>query len=588
MISLALLVGLLGVVPAVSGVLFILTSRWLPRLAAAIWCGLVLLFSLIVVLFFVSLLTIGETIQATAFLPGTWLQLSYQIDDFNIFSALVIGVLASAVAIILIAVEPAQARPAQQGEQQAEEQGCIGHLDRTRQAGVLLICLGAVFTLIFANSALWLAFGWGLACLTAFTLYIQGQTSKRAIFLLTVPIVSAIALYLVLLPAITTYLEQRLDLLNGLGREPLWAAILLLLALLAPGGALLAQQVIAAKAPPRPASMARLAAFALMASPATFTAFSRLALLIAGPGIVAPGTGSTSWQAFSLITVWTVAALALAASILALRHAERASLPLFLSIQLLNWMFAGIAVTGVAALNGALLFKLLRFLALGALLLAGGRKPGQPILSISWWLAALTLGAFPFFAGFSGAWLITSNAIAAGPAWVAGTGISWFALLLVTLAIVRAGGKAPAMSTSEAPPGATSGALSIPGFLTFVLALLALATSIAPEVVVNFFTSPAASALPVISSSAAAARVQTSPLGLTTGAGPWLPGLFWLLALVLLALLLLIIRHERQPAGIPPFLGGEASAGRQDDTMLSSAPDAQNHQAPEAASQPVS
>ncbi len=587
MISLALLVGLLGLVPAASGVIFILSSRRLPRYVAAIWSGLVLLFSLIVVLFFVSLLTIGETIQATAFLPGTWLQLSYQIDDFNIFSALVIGVLASAVAAILIALEPAQVGT-QQGEQQTDQQRHIRRQDRTRQAGVLLICLGAVFTLIFANSALWLAFGWSLACLAAFTLYIQGQTYKRAIFLLTTPIVCAIALYLVLLPAITTYPEQRLDLLNGLGREPLWAAIIMLLALLTPGGAMLVQQVLSAKAPPRPAGMAQSAAFVLMASPATFTAFSRLALLIAGPGIVTPGTGSLSWQAFSLITIWVVAALALAASILALRHAERASLPLFLSIQLLNWMFASIAVTGVAALNGALLFKLLRFLALGALLLAGGHKPNQPILSISWWLAALTLGAFPFFAGFSGAWLITSGATAAGPAWVAGTGVSWFALLLATLAIVRAGGKEPEMGAGEAPPDATSNALSLPGFLTFVLALLALATGIAPEVVVNLFTNPAASALPVISSSLQAAGVQTSPLGLITGLGHWLPGLFWLLALVLLALFLLIIRHERQPASIPPFLGGEAGAGRQDDTMPSDASDAENHRAPEAASQPIS
>jgi len=586
MISLALLVGLLGLIPAASGGAFLLASRWLPPIVAAIWCGLVLLFCLIVVLFFVSLLTLNESIQAPAFLSGTWLQLSFQIDDFNIFSALVIGVLASALAAILIAIEPAQARQTQQGEQQAEQQKRIGRLNRIRQAGVLLICLGAIFTVIFANSALWLALGWGLAGVCAMLLCSQGQTYKRSLLLLVTPVISAIVLYLALLPAIITYPNQRLDLLAGLGREPLWAAILMLLALLAPGVVVLGQQAIPANTPPRPAGMAQIAAFALMASPATFTAFARLSLLIAGPGVVMPGAGSPSWRAFSLTTLWAVAVLALVASILALRHADRASLPLFLSIQLLNWMFAGVAVTGLAALDGALLFKLLRLLALGALLLAGGRKPTQPLLSISWWLAALTLGAFPFFAGFSGAWLITTDTIAAGPAWVAGVGISWLALLIATLASIRAGGKEPAASTGQPPPGATRHAAPIPSFLMFILALLTLATSIAPEVAVNFFTSPAASALPVISGSGASANVQTSPLGLTTTAGHWLPGLFWLLALVLLALLLLLTRHERAPASTEPFLGGEAGAGREDATMPTGASDAKNQQEPQAASRP--
>ena len=60
-------------------------------------------------------------------------------------------------------------------------------------------------------------------------------------------------------------------------------------------------------------------------------------------------------------------------------------------------MLVAVGITGAAALNGALLFKLLRFLALGALLLAGTRKPAQPILKLSWWMAALALSAFPFF-----------------------------------------------------------------------------------------------------------------------------------------------------------------------------------------------
>lgn len=587
MISLALLVGLLGLVPAASGAIFMLAGQRLPRLMATIWCGLVLLFCLIVVLYFISLLGYGQTIPATAFMPNgwaRWLQLSYQVDAFNVFSALVIGVLASAVAALLIAIEPAHVGPQQQGEQQAEQQKHITRQERTWQTGVLLICLGAIFTVIFANSALWIALGWGLAGLCALALYIQGQTYTWAAILLATPVVSAIILYLALLPASSARSDKRLDLLNGLEREPLWAAIIMLLALLAPGTILLIQQAFSSKTP-RPASLSQSAAYALMASPATFTAFSRLALLIAGPGSVRPGAGSVSWQAFSLVTVWIVSALGLAAALLALRHAERASLPLFLSIQLLAWMFLAIAITGAAALNGALMLKLLRFLALGALLLVGGRKPTQPLLSISWWLAALSLSAFPFFATFSSAWLVTANAITAGPAWVAGAGVSWLALLLATLAIVRAGGKAPVTVGGELPPSATSQAETGSSFLVFLLALLALVTGIAPEVVVKFFTSPAALVLPVISSSLPSATVQTSPLGLIAGAGHWLPGLFWLLALVLLALILLLTRHERQATSTSPFLGGEAEAAYASDTIGSDAPGADTHQEPAPASQ---
>jgi formate hydrogenlyase subunit 3/multisubunit Na+/H+ antiporter MnhD subunit len=583
MISLALLVGLLGLVPAASGVIFILGGHWLSRRAAAIWCGLVLIFCLIVVLYFISLLGYGQTIQATAFMPGgwaRWLQLSYQVDAFNVFSALVIGVLASAVAAVLIAIEPAQADSHQQDEQQPAH---IKRQDRPWQAGVLLVCLGAIFTVIFANNALWTAIGWGLASLCALVLYAQGKTHRWAALLLATPVVSAIVLYLALLPAISTREDNRLDLLNGLSREPLWAAIIMLLALLAPGVVLLIQQALSPTAP-RPAGMSQSAAYVLMASPATFTAFARLALLIAGPGSVRPGAGSVSWLAFSLVIVWTTSALAMTAAILALRAAERASLPLFLSIQLLNWMFLAIAITGAAAVNGALLLKLLRFLALGALLLAGGYKLTQPILRLSWWLAALALSAFPFFATFSSAWLITANAISAGPAWVAGVGVSWLALLLATLAIVRAGGKEPAPA-EEGPPGAASQAAAGPGFLMFLLALLALVTGIAPEVAVKFFTGPAASSLPVISSSLPSGAVQVNPLGLLTGTGQWLPGLFWLLALLLFVLILLLTRHERQSASTPFFLGGETDDEHASDTIASDTPDADTNRAPAPASQ---
>jgi formate hydrogenlyase subunit 3/multisubunit Na+/H+ antiporter MnhD subunit len=578
MISLALLLGLLGLVPAVSGVILLLAARALPRLVAAIWCGVVLLFSLIVVLLLIRLLTYGDTIQSTAFAPpgwARWLQLSYQVDSFNVFSAQVIGVLASAVAAVLIAFEPARAEP-----EQPEPQGHIGRWNRTRQIGVLLLALGAIFTAIFANSALWVVVGWGLANACAFALIIQGQTRKRAMFLIAVPCAAAIILYLSLLPAISTLDDQRLDLLNGLGREPFWAALIMLAALLVPASVLLAQQTASAHVP-RPAGMSQSAIYILMASPVTFTAFARLALLIAGPGIVTPGGGFFGWRAFSLVIIWASAALALTAALLALRLARRVSLPVFLSIQLLSWMLAGVGVTGAAALNGALLLKLLRFLALGALLLAGTRKPAQPILNISWWLAALALSALPFSAGFSSAWLVTGSAVAAGPAWLAGIGVNWLALLLVTLAIGRIGG-------TEKSPAAEGPALGISGhaelllsFLLFLLALLTLALGIAPEVAVNFFTGPAANSLPVIASQAPGAGVQTNPVGLLIATGTWLPGLFWLLALVLLLLCYFLTRGTRQPATIPAFLGGEAEAEREDDTMAASPPRAEQTREPE-------
>ncbi len=558
MISLALLLGLLGLVPALSGVLLLLCQKVLPRAVVLAWCVAVLLFCLAAVVLLIRLLSFGDAIPVTAFAPegARWFQLSYQVDAFNVFSALVIGVLASALAALLIGIEPAQSDSEQAAsDQTAANQGQRGQHSRTWQAGMLLIGLGAIFTLIFANSAFWLVAGWGVLGLGALALNSQGHTRRHRVLLLAAPCISALALYLSLLPVITSSPDQRLDLLSGSGRLPLWAALLMLLALLAPGVVLLAQQAIAGKVPLRPAGMAQGAVFALMASPATFTVFARLALLIAGPGAVLPGIGSPGWLAFSLVTVWCCAGLSLCAAFLAFRRAQRASLPLFLSIQLVSWMLAGVAVTGAAALNGALLLKLLRLLALGALLLAGGRKPAQPILSASWWLAALALSALPFFPAFSAAWLITSGAVAAGPAWVAAAGVNWLALLVITLAILRVGSAELPARVEGASVGGTSLAELASSFLLFVLAVLSLVVGIAPEVGVGYFTGPAAAALPVISSQLAG--IEATPVGLITPFGSWLPGIFWILLVALLLLGLLATRPARQAAALPPFLGGE-------------------------------
>ncbi len=571
MISLALLLGLLGLVPVASGVILLLAARALSRKSAAIWCGALLLLILLVVLFLVRLLSYGNSIESTAFAPtgwASWLQLSYQVDSFTIFGALVIGVLASAVAAILMVFEPLPDEQAGQGRQ----------WNHSRQMGLLLIALGAIFTAVFANSALWMVLGWGLAGLCAFIFSSRGQPRSRVIVLLATPCLAAIVLYLSLLPAITTRTDQRLDVLAGLEREPFWAACIMLAALLTPSLVLLVQQTTQTQASSA-AVMSRSAVYTLMASPITFTVLARLALLVAGPGEVQPGSGSIGWRAFSLVIVWASAALALAAALLALRHAERATLPLFLSIQLLSWMLAGIAITGTAALNGALLLKLLRLLALGALLLAGTRKPQQALAHAGWWLAALSLSALPFSAGFSSAWLVTSGAIAAGPAWVAGIGVNWLALLLVTMAIARVGRVGAVPEPETARVGAADQVELLPIFLLLLLALLALASGIAPEVAVNFFTGPAASSLPVIASQAPGAGVQTNQLGLVSAVGTWTPGLFWLLALLLLLLFYLLTRQPRQAASVPTFLGGEAEAAATDTT---SAPvPLQAEQAPE-------
>jgi formate hydrogenlyase subunit 3/multisubunit Na+/H+ antiporter MnhD subunit len=563
MISLASFLGLLGLIPTLSGALLLLCQKVLPRSVVLAWCVAVLLACLAVVLLLIRLLTFGDTIPVTAFAPqgwARWLQLSYLVDAFNVFSALVIGVLASALVALLIWMEPAQA----DSEQPTAQQRALQRHSHTWQVGILLIGLGAIFTLIFANSALWLVLGWGVLGLCAFALYSQGQDRRQSRVLLLAPCASALVLYLALLPAITTSPNQRLDLLSGLGHEPFWGAALMLVALLAPGIVLLTRQARATNTAVPPASMSQSAAFVLMAAPATFTAFARLALLIAGPGAVVPGIGSTGWLAFSLLTVWGCALLALWAAFLAFRQGQRASLPLFLSVQLVSWMLAGVAITGAAALNGALLLKLLRLLALGALLLAGARKPAQPVLGISWWLAALALSALPFFPAFSAAWMITSGAIAAGPAWVAGAGADWLALLLITLAIFRVGSAEPA-GASELSSGVINRVEAGPGFLLFVLVVFTAIAGIAPEAAVSLFTSAAAASLPVISSQLAG--VQPTPVGLVTPFGAWLPGVFWILLVALLLLGLVVARPARQAAALPPFLGGEAEAGETTSTL---------------------
>jgi formate hydrogenlyase subunit 3/multisubunit Na+/H+ antiporter MnhD subunit len=244
-------------------------------------------------------------------------------------------------------------------------------------------------------------------------------------------------------------------------------------------------------------------------------------------------------------------------------------MPLFLSVMLLGWVLSGIAITGSAALNGAMLLLPLRLLALGALLLAGEHNPSQPVLRASWWLAALSLCALPFFPLFSGAWLITNGAIAAGPAWVGAVGVGWLVLLLLTLALLRAGGREPVHEARAAPVEAAAGpsvahapTLAELGanVLLLVLAMLLGIVGVAPEAAVSLFTGAAAAAVPV--SGGAQAGVQATPVGLVTPAGAWLPGIFWVLLVTLLLLRRLLgqmttsANHLRS-AAVPPFLGGE-------------------------------
>ncbi len=228
-----------------------------------------------------------------------------------------------------------------------------------------------------------------------------------------------------------------------------------------------------------------------------------------------------------------------------------------LGTMALGWCFIAVGSRDDHALVGLVLLLGAYVLAVGTLMavvtslewldreLIVARLPGMardlPFHFSALALAALTLAGVPFLSGFAGMAPIDQGLLSIGGAMTLGGALIWGANALALLAVLRLLGMALSHSDDTAiADNAPDRRLGLrEGALLLVPAALLLVGGIAPELLL-FGTSPAQN--PVVSAAAALSAtstvipdVTTTAFGFGVSAALWLPGLLWVLAIVVAA-----------------------------------------------------
>jgi hypothetical protein len=244
-----------------------------------------------------------------------------------------------------------------------------------------------------------------------------------------------------------------------------------------------------------------------------------------------------------------------------------------LNALVLGWCFTAFGTGDMHALVGIVLLLLVQTLGIGALLAvwssmewAGRDLQVADLAGLAHTLpghfAALALAGFslvgvPLLAGFPGMSTIDQSILSQGGTAALGGALVWIGNALALAAVARM--IARALRRSEATPLAPATwetwALLVPTGLLLLF-------GIAPELL---FLGGAPAYGPVVSAAAALLPngnlfndIALSPLGFTVGAHLWIPGVFWALAIVATAIIVLaagLINVDMTPS--PVFVGGE-------------------------------
>ncbi|HKT39601.1 MAG TPA: hypothetical protein VJR48_14590, partial [Ktedonobacterales bacterium] len=167
----------------------------------------------------------------------------------------------------------------------------------------------------------------------------------------------------------------------------------------------------------------------------------------------------------------------------------------------------------------------------------------RPLNLVVWCVGAATALGVPFFGGFVARHLITAGTLAGTKLGVPLLGLAWLGDALFALALIRATVLAFKSDPDDLAEGGAekpaasriSELLELPGA---ALAVIGLALGVFPQTFLNL---GALFAVDQFTPEGAASSVlRIVPFGYSTGNSQWLPGIFWLAALVLTAAILLI------------------------------------------------
>ena len=336
---------------------------------------------------------------------------------------------------------------------------------------------------------------------------------------------------------------------------------------------------------------------AAFATPSGFGALLALALpvvVFVGARIWSALQATTSglWPQIGVVTPPITGGIALAvlgsltiaiAGLLALGRRDGRTLVALLATAQVGWGLFALGSSQPAAAIGIVVLLATSVVGIGAMtaaLVAGGiltadDEPdgagpapfglaSRPLNLLAWSVGAATALGVPFFGGFIARHQITAGVLAGTKLGIPLLGLAWLGDALFALALVRAtvlAFKADpdelAGDESEKPArSAVSELLELPGA---VLAVLGIALGIFPQTFLNF---GALFAVDQITPEGAANGVlRIIPFGYSTGNSQWLPGIFWLAAVVLAGAVLLLRLGTHRTAVSLETSGEEALTG---------------------------
>lgn len=573
--SLTLLFGLMTLAPAVVAILLVILSRLttfrLPSpvafalaglAAAAPIVGLILLSSDLAFPTPLRFAFVGNS--ATPFAPV------FRADGLSFYSAWGISVLI--VPLLLWLVWMDAGRAAGSSNRLLAELGLVIGLE---------VC---ALQLVFSDNLLWLGLVW--LALVALTWYLgeQGAESGNLDYrgLIAMLVGPALTVLVLLLVAITTKDHTFYGLAGHSAASP-WQIVLLAVTLSLAGGGY-----------PFVAWVRRRAAFA---TPSGFGALLALAL----PVVVFVGarawsalqaTTSGLWPQIGAVTPPITGGIALAvlgslsvaiAGLLALGRRDGRTLVALLATAQVGWGLFALGSSQPAAAIGVVILLATSVVGIGAMtasLVSGGiltadDEPdgsgpapfglaSRPLNLLAWSVGAATALGVPFFGGFIARHQITAGTLAGTKLGIPLLGLAWLGDALFALALIRATVLAfkadpDELADVEAEKPARSSAselLELPGA---ALAVIGIALGIFPQAFLNF---GALFAVDQITPEGAGNGVlRVIPFGYTTGNSQWLPGIFWLAAVVLTGAILLIRLGTRRTAVTLETSGEEALTG---------------------------
>jgi formate hydrogenlyase subunit 3/multisubunit Na+/H+ antiporter MnhD subunit len=481
-------------------------------------------------------------------------------------------------------------------------------------AGIALALglLSAGFSLVFADDIVWLGVSWIAVAALAWALGELGSEPSgldwlSLILMVAGPILWVGAIYLAANPTGFTRISD----LMGLGTIGAGNALLVIVTVAIAAGAWPLNGWVRRRAivsPPVGVAAVALVALpiAIFAGARTYSALQNAVSLLPTIGTVTPPiTVGLLWVVLGALT------LAIC-GLQALGRRDSRSLIAFLALAQVGWGLIALGVSRPAGILGVVVLLATMVFGLAAMIIASvvggtlapdveadGAGPHpfgfdlRPANVAVWIAGALSLVGAPLLGGFVAQQMISTGAVRAAQIIIPLVGLAWAGDALLVIALLRA--VAPAFAaarTSKSPDAAlavseTEALVAVdegddetiaveeseeivaeapaarPAFVSWeetpgiVFALLATLVGAVPSLLLSFGALAAAESL--TQSLAVSTALTYGPTGYALAPGQWLPGLVWIAALILGAIMAIPLLRARTRIG-ETYLGGQSTA----------------------------